>query len=211
MSIKGFSKNKKEPGMKKNLTAIFSNLKENLEKALKGTEDSVKRIAVEIAGISREIDLKTDHPGGELVKKLYKPVYKMIKDTASKGGDLQITARGIVIGIFRASNKIRQEAHQTIGLIASIIIKATSKAGGNLRSAAKGIIEGFTEVAKEQNLNKGEVIAKASACALETAHNINPDSAKKVRRVISEKVNGAREALKKTLYRDKKLSRKSGF
>jgi len=187
--------------MKKDLAGVFTDLKDNLEQALKGTESLVDQVAGRMVDASRGIDLKTEHPGDELIKKLQRPVHKIIKEAVNQKKDLRVVTKGIIIGVFRVSRKIREEAHQTIGLITAIIIKAISKGGGDLKSATRGIINGFADVAKEQDLNKGEAIAKASVCALETAHKIDPDSSRKVKKVINEKISGARQIFKKATFK----------
>ena len=134
-------------------------------------------------------------PGVELVDSLE----KIFKDTLGHAVNLRCPLQGIVkgliVGAFRSSSVVRQEAHKTIRHLIVLAVRDVYELKGDVREAVKGICEGIKASAAEGGLNLEAALNEAARDAVDAAAGLSQDFSGEVREAVSREFRGVKITL----------------
>ena len=162
----------------------FKNLKPNIADAIKESCYTTDARLYNIANEVNNIETFSVEPGVEIAKGLTSIIDKTIKGAIELDCDLSVIVKGILLGAFRASPFMREEAHKTIRLLIKEILQSVSKYNGNVKQTSEGIFTGIVVIAREFKLNAQEVLIIAKEDTLSCAQGINPKFADDIKAVL---------------------------
>jgi len=151
----------------------FSNLKPLIADAIK---ESCYRLDARLYNIANEvhqIETYSIKPGIDVGYGLSKIFDQTVKDSIGVGCDLSVIVKGLLLGAFRASPFVRQEAHKTICVLSDQILKVTFKYKGDVKPTIEGILSAVIILAKEFKLNSFEASIMAKENILSSAKAID--------------------------------------
>jgi hypothetical protein len=167
------------------LTKIsLKNIKPHIADAIK---ESCYRIDARLYNIANNVHniLTTSvEPGVEIAKDLSKIIDKTIKESIDLGCDLSVIVKGILIGTFRASPFIHQEAHKTIRILIEEILQPVFKYKGDIKQMVEGVLAGIVVIAREFKLNTQEALVVAKEDILSSAKAKDPKFADDIKEIL---------------------------
>jgi cation transport ATPase len=136
------------------------------------------------------------------------PIIKVsIENAVEHGCDVGVVIKGIILGAFRSSDTVRQEAHKTIDHLVQLILKDSVNAGADPEVAVQAIIKGVIEIAREERLNEEEALSEAGTSVVLAAYTLGSDVESKVREVLSNDFAGHKVELKEEYLKKQKTER----
>ena len=162
----------------------FKNLKPQIADAIKESCYRIDARFYNIANEVRNIVTNSIEPGVEIAKDLSKIIDKTIKDSVVVGCDLSVIVKGILLGAFRASPFMREEAHKTIRILIDEILRAVFECKGDIKQTVEGLLAGIVILSREFKLNTQEALIIAKEDILSSAKEIGPQFADDVKQVL---------------------------
>lgn len=162
----------------------FKNLKPAIADAIK---ESCYRTDARIYNIANEvhhIPTFSVQPGVEIADGLAKVIDKTVKDSVGIGCDMSVIVKGILLGAFRASPFIREEAHKTIRILIDEILQSIKKHNGDIKQAVEGILTAIVIIAREFKLNMQEALIITKEDILSSAQSKSPAFAEEVKAAL---------------------------
>jgi len=162
----------------------FKNLKPHIADAIK---ESCYRTDARFYNIANEVhNIVTFslEPGVEIAEGLSKIIDKTIRESVALGCDLSIIVKGILIGTFRSTPSIAQEAHKTIRILITEILQSVFKYKGNLKETIDGILSAIIVAAHESKLNTQEAVVIVREDILSSAKEISPEFGDNVKEAL---------------------------
>jgi hypothetical protein len=144
--------------MKSSSKMTFKNLKPHIADAIKASCYRTDARLYKIANEVHHILTYTVEPGVEIVEGLSKIIDKTIKESVAIGCDLSVIVKGILLGTFRSSPFIPQEAHKTIRILITEILKSVFKYKGDVKQLIEGVLAAIVIISKEFKLNEQEAL-----------------------------------------------------
>jgi hypothetical protein len=167
---------------------IIDNITKAIGDACETETDVIKKVIDYVDQTARE----SIEPGVELVDSLA----KIFKDTLGHAISLKCSLKGIVkgliIGAFRSSPTVQQEAHKTIRHMILLTVRDVYALKANVREAMQGALEGIAESAVEEGLNLEAALNEAARDAVDAATELAEDYGDEVRAAVSCEVKGVK-------------------
>ena len=120
----------------------------------------------------------------------------VIQGVADVGEDLTKAARGIVVGVIRATKETGTEALGAISATAGAVVKSTSEGGGDVAGAARGAVEGAIEGAREVGLSAEDAASAAASGAVKAAGGLGSTVVEQVRDAVTGTISGVKVILR---------------
>ena len=135
------------------------------------------------------------------------PVLDAIADVAAgaaraaAGSSVQIraAAEGGLVGALRGSGLHGEEALVAITHAAACFVQQTYDAGGDMTAAAEGLASGAAEAGQRAGLEAARAANAAAQSAFESAWDISPAAGLKIRRALTEEMEGVDITLRRAL------------
>jgi len=162
----------------------FKNLKPAIADAIKESCYKTDARIYNIANEVRQIATFSVEPGVEIADGLAKIVDKTVKDAVGVGCDMSVIVKGILLGAFRASPFIREEAHKTIRILIDEILQSIKKHNGDVKQAVEGILTAIVIIAREFKLNMQEALIITKEDILSSAQSKGPEFADEVKAAL---------------------------
>ena len=118
----------------------YKNLKPQIANAIKESCRTMDMRVNNIANEVQNIPTFSVEPGVEIAQSLNKIIDQTIHDAVGLGCDLSIIVKGIMLGSFRSSPFMRQEAHKTIRILIKETLHASFKYDGDIIQAIDGYL-----------------------------------------------------------------------
>jgi hypothetical protein len=162
----------------------FKDLKPRIADAIK---ESCYRTDLRIYNIANEVHgIRTTsvQPGVEIAEGLSKIIDKSIKNSVDIGCDLSVIIKGILLGAFRASPFIREEAHKTIHILIVEILHSVFKYKGDTKRAIEGILTAIVIIAREFKLNVQEALTVAKEDITSSTKETSPEFTESIKEAL---------------------------
>jgi len=163
---------------------VFKDLKPHIADAIKESCYKTDARLYNIANEVHHIGTFSVEPGVEIAEGLSKIIDKTIKDSLDLGCDLSVVVKGILLGAFRASPFLHQEAHKTIRILIKEILQPIAKYKGDVKPVIDGLLAAIVVIASEFKLNAQEALIIAEEDALSSAKEISSKLADDVKAAL---------------------------
>jgi len=160
---------------------VFKDLKPRIADAIKESCYKTDARLYNIANEVHRIVTMSVEPGVEIAEGLTKIIDKTVKESISVGCDLSVIAKGILLGAFRASPFVAQEAHKTIRILIREVLQSVYKYKGDTKQAVEGLLAGIVIVAHEFKLNSHEALVVAQEDIFSCANQLSPQFAEQIK------------------------------
>jgi len=164
----------------------FNNLKPEISDAIKQSCTAFDARYYNIANQVHHIATFSPEPGVEMAKGLSKIIDQTIKDAVSLGCDLSVIGKGIMLGAFRSSPSIRQEAHKTVRLLIFEILESVLKYKGDVKEIIEGIMSAIIIMANEFKLNPAEAMVIAREDILSSTKSLDNKMVDEIKVILSK-------------------------
>jgi hypothetical protein len=182
-------------------------LKENIITAVQESCETTTSTIFKVLDAVRNIKYETTEPGVELVDSLKTIIKVSIENAVEHGCDIGVVIKGIIVGAFRSSDSVRQEAHKTIDHLVQLILKDSIQAGADPKASTEAIIKGILEIVREEKLNVGEALSEAGTSAVLATYTLNSRVESLVREALSKDFSSHKVELKEDFLKIKKKER----
>jgi hypothetical protein len=163
---------------------IYKDLKPHISDAIKESCYKTEARIYNIANEVHHILTYSVQPGVEIADGLTKIIDQTIKESIGLGCDLSVIVKGILLGAFRASPFMREEAHKTIGILIKEILSPVFKYKGDVKKTVEGILTAIVIIAREFKLNIQEALVIAKEDIQSAAQSKSPEFADEVKAVL---------------------------
>ena len=162
----------------------FKNLKPQIANAIK---ESCYRTDVRLYNIANEVHKIATfsvEPGVEIAQGLSKIIDQTVKESVALDCDLSVIVKGILLGAFRASPFMLQEAHKTFRILINEVVQSIFKYKGDVKQVIEGVLAGVLIIAQEFKLNENEALIIAREDILSSAKALNSKFADDIKEAL---------------------------
>ena len=186
------------------MTGDPAQLKSNIAQAMQETCDTLDSVVEKVMGALDEAPSGAIEPGVAFVDSLDKIIRILLQGAVEHHCDIQVVVRGILVGAFRASDTVRQEAHKTLEHLVRLILTAAAALGADIKQVARALMEGVVQIAREEKLNAETALSEAGTSAVLTAASISAGVEREVRETLRKDVDGKAVRLNEDFLRKQK-------
>jgi hypothetical protein len=179
------------PQEKESLGATLR-IRESLQEALQGTED-IFSVFASWASRSLAHASEISGQGGASPVQAIKVLAKGgLQEAADLGTDLGLAARGITVGILRATRETGEAALQTISLTARTIVQTAVECGGDLTRVVRGLVQGAVQSARDIGVEPIQAGSAAGQAAFEEATETGAGPSERVEEALQGTIAGVK-------------------
>jgi hypothetical protein len=173
---------------------LWASLKfrESLQEAFQGTEDSFSAFA---SWASRSLAHASEISGQAGASPV--PAIKMLAKAGIQGAlDLGIdpgsAARGILVGVLRATRDTGESALSTISLTARTVAQTAIENGGDVAAVVRGLVQGAVLCARDIGVEPVPAGSAAGQAAFEAAIELGSSASEKVEEALQGAIGGVK-------------------
>ena len=159
--------------------------------------ETENQIVMKIADYVHHTTLKSIEPGVEIVDSLEKIINETLDHALKQNCDFVIIIKGLILGAFRSSKSVSQEAHKTIDHIIDIIIKKSFKLNIDVGILVQGILEGVYQISKEHEFNLEVSLSETATDMVFSAKLISEEFGEQIIRAIPKIYKGYNVIIRK--------------